>query len=166
MFIVYSNAEAIPILYKHDIHLLKHTQSVSLQGMIGNNSKVLWSAFILPQSALFYSHREARIICWTLLRSVVVRWKPAKTTERWAISSRDILSSGSSSSKPKNKGTVSLMNSDSTAPSILKQTGVLSLCLKTLQTFELSHAQRSSTASSLRQTLGAPMTDFSSPNMQ
>lgn len=32
MFIVYSNAEAIPILYKHDIHLLKHTQSVSLQG--------------------------------------------------------------------------------------------------------------------------------------
>ena len=39
---------------------------------------------------------------------------PAKRTERWAISSRDMLSSGSPF-KPKNKGTISLMNSASTA---------------------------------------------------
>lgn len=58
------------------------------------------------------------------LRSAVVRVNPAKTTERCAISSCDILVSAWSSSRPKKYGTVFRMNSWPAKKKSRKQSGV------------------------------------------
>ena len=78
---------------------------------------------------------------------------PAKRTERWAISSRDMLSSGSSLSQRTRERFPSWILLQ--LPGVLKRTGVLSLCPKILRTFERSYAQRSLTAFSPRQNLAA-----------